>query len=147
MSSAGQQLIAGRIPGELIGETIAVADSSTFTGTEATVISLTVSLVAGRTYRLVASGIVGSDTATDDVRVRIREDNTTGTELQTRRTDDVGTANPPANQFYMQGRFTAVATASKTFVLTGIRVSGAGNCLLRAASTRPAFLSCHYHSG
>lgn len=147
MSSAGQRLIAGRIPGELIGETIATADSATFTTTETVVMSITVPLVAGRTYRILASGMSRSDIATDDIRWRIREDNATGTELQTLVILDVNSTAVPPGNWTMEARYTAASTASKVVVVTGVRNVGSGNCALEAAATRPAFLSCYYHSG
>lgn len=148
MSEAGQRLVAGRVPGELIDEAVVTSDSAVFTTTETVVASITVPLVSGRTYRIVAYGKWASTNDNDDVRAALREDGVSGTAIQSDRreldTDDQGTFG---QTFHMEARHTATSTGNKTFVVTGERDSGTGDCRLEAAASRPTFLSVYYHRG
>lgn len=146
-SSAGQQLVAGRIPGEIIGMTTVTADTSTFT-TETIVASITVPLVSGRTYSIQAQAKFASSVDDDDVTALLREDNTSGTALQSDR-NELSTDNQGSfgQTFHLLAFYTAVATANKTFVLTGARDAGTGNIRLEAAATRPTLLIVRYESG
>lgn len=148
MSSAGQQLIAGRIPGERIATATETADSPTFTTTETTLISVTAALVDGRTYRVRASVNFSSTVDNDDLRARIREDSSTGTIMQQRSweltVDDQETTGVGGEP---EAEYTATATSNKTFVLTGERLAGTGNCKLDAISTKPSYLYVDYIRG
>lgn len=130
-----------------IGDTVVTVDSATIVA-ETIIVSLTVFLVAGRRYRVWSTMHVGSTTATDVAAIRMREDSVAGTAINF--TDSwvaaaIGaTTGPPVN---LIGEYTAVATGSKTFVLTLERVSGAGNIRLEAFTNRPAILSVEYLSG
>lgn len=144
MSSAGQQLLAGRIPGERIETSIATADGSDFTTTETDLMSVTAPLVSGRTYRVVFHGAIRSDTTgTETVLVRIREDSTVGNQLQTRQFE------LPLNSsigfgVHVEVEFTASSTGNKTFVATGDRNAGTGTYALDANSSQPAYLYVDY---
>lgn len=146
MAFTGTQLVAGRIPGERIATSIETTDSATFTA-ETQVMSITVPLVTGRTYRVrVIAGFI-STSSEDQVIVRIREDNTSGTVLNR---DYVFIATGTTNRNFkavIEAEFTAASTANKTFVITGERaVGGAGDCMLETAEA-PAYLYVDYIRG
>lgn len=144
MSSAGQQLVAGRIPGERIATSIETSDSADFTGTAIEIQSVTAALVAGRVYRV--RTVQGYAATSDDngVQVQLLEDSTSGTEFA--RAGGVllsiGTYTIVA-----EGEFTAASTANKTFVAVASRAQGTGNCRLEAAAGRPAFMYVDYIRG
>lgn len=145
MSSAGQKLVAGRIPGERIATTIVTSNSAGITTTETTVASVTAPLVSGRTYRVRAAVAVDSTIAEDTVDVRLREDNSTGTEMNLRRVDcKDATGRWPGE---IEAEYTAAATANKTFVVTYVRASGSGTIILIATATTPSHLYCDYIRG
>lgn len=146
-SSAGQQLVAGRIPGEQIAETTATSDSSNFTTTETTVISVTAPLVDGRTYKIEADVGWQSSVSADRMRMRIREDNSSGTVLSETQLIISTTATTTPYTKMATARFTASATANKTFVVTGERLAGSGNVRMEADTTRASFLGVYYLSG
>lgn len=145
-SSTGFQLTAGRIPGEQIAITTNVTDSGTWTTTETVADSVTAPLVSGRTYRIRWSGGLVSTVAADIVLVRMREDNVTGT-LINERNVYISSTSTAGNGFTMEGRYTAVATADKTFVVSGIRNGGTGTQHADATGTRPRYLYVDYISG
>jgi hypothetical protein len=146
VSSAGQLLVAGRIPGEEIASTEVTADSSTFTTTETTVISVTAPVVAGRTYRIVFDGHGNSSTGTDAITFRIRDTDANGTERQTDRCNITGSTTSGASS-HMERKITATGTENRTWVVTGVRVGAGGNCFLEASGTRPTYLTVYYVSG
>ncbi|HEX6682425.1 MAG TPA: hypothetical protein VF062_06495 [Candidatus Limnocylindrales bacterium] len=145
MSSAGQLLIAGRIPGERIQTTVITADSATFTTTEIVVATGTAApLVAGRIYMVVFDA--GFQTTVDGIlRVMIREDNLAGTSIQIRDffIDNTGTASAAR----VEVEFEAQATGNKVFVATGDMLSGGGTANLNASGTLPSYLYVDYVRG
>jgi hypothetical protein len=145
-SSAGFQLAAGRIPGELIASSVATADSANFTTTEVIVMTVTAPVVIGRTYSVWAGPTFHSTVDADVVHSQLREDNVSGTILD--RTDDYIRVTVSAiDRTILYAHYTADATENKTFVVTGDRVIGTGNCRLEAASNRPAFMIVRYETG
>lgn len=144
MSSAGQQLVAGRIPGERIATVVQTSDSTLFTA-ETLVMSIEAPLVIGRTYRVTADLIGAGSVAGDNTLWRIRQDLLAGTQMQQRQRDI------PSTGFgwlvRMEAEFTATATAAKTFVVTGERLTGTGNIRIEAAADRPAYLYVDYIRG
>lgn len=146
MSSAGQRLVAGRIPGEEIALTTNTSDSSTWTTTETETDSVTAPLVSGRTYKIRWSGAIVTTVAGDVDLLRIREDNTTGTALQTRGLY-LGSTISGGIPCTLEARYTAVATADKTFVVTGIRNAGTGTHHGDGDPTRPRHTYVEYVSG
>ena len=147
MSSAGFQLLAGRIPGERIATTVVSSDSSTFTSTEVSLATVVAPVVAGRTYRVRAVGQFGSTVSNDRVSPRIRQDSVAGSEMVGTNIDITAGGITFGWPFDIEAEFTAGTTENKTFVLTGDRSSGSGNCHLEAASTRPTFLYVDYIRG
>lgn len=138
MVAAGTILRAGRLPGEEIAVATETSDSSTFTTTETAIGSVTASLISGVTYTIAAQVPLSSTVAGDDVDVRIREDNVSGTEMALTTVDIVSTTTPTVA--VLNARYTAGSTGSKTFVATGDRVGGSGNIRREAASTRPQII-------
>lgn len=145
-SSAGFQLAAGRIPGELITSSVAVSDSAGFTTTEVIVLTVTAPVVVGRTYSVWAGPTFASTVDGDVVHSQLREDNVSGTILD--RTDDYIRATiSTIDRTILFSLYTADATENKTFVTTGDRVTGTGTCRLEAATNRPAYMLVRYESG
>lgn len=144
MSFAGQQLLAGRIPGEEIEAEVTQADSGTFTD-ETVVMTMVFSAVADRTYRTWFDGAF-TGTAGDRVLVRIREDDLTGNELQQRNVDIMDGSGLGWGRS-VSGRYTALSTVSKTVVVTAQLSSGTGPIALEAGSARPAVLKANYIRG
>lgn len=134
----GQRLTADLLNQNLQGTTTPItADSATYTTTEAVIATWSASLVNGQNYEVVADVSIRTSVAADVSLVRIREDNLTGNQLQ-----GINVALPSAssggNPAHLRGEYTATATGSKTFVLTGVRNGGTGNHNLKASSSSPA---------
>ena len=146
MPAAGETIIAGRVPGDRIATATEDADSSGITTTETTVMSVTAPLVAGRTYRVRFYGGFAGTVTDDNINARIREDNSTGTEMQNSASQLPFTSGVPWI-LPMEAEYTASATANKTFVATLVRLSGSGSVRLEAASSRHAYLYVDYIRG
>ncbi|HEX6579222.1 MAG TPA: hypothetical protein VF082_12730 [Jiangellaceae bacterium] len=142
MSSAGDQLVAGRIPGERINTAIRTAGSASVTTTETIIDTVTAALVSGRTYRITWDFAFTISVATDQHFARIREDNTTGTQLQGFRIAPGATAS--SYPCHKEAEYTAVSTGNKTFVGTFVRTSGTGNVSSLGAATNPQYLYVDY---
>lgn len=115
------------------------SSTSSFTTTETVTDTVTASLVNGHTYEVSHSGIWNSSVAGDDVSVRMREDSVSGTAMNG---FDVRCAS--ATRYYgvwVRARYTASATGSKTFVVTGQRMAGSGNIIRAASSANPSLLT------
>lgn len=113
-------------------------NSATFLATEIVLDTITVSLVAGTDYRIIWDGSVSSTTGalSEAFRGRIRENNISGTELQV-STYGLPIANT-AFRTRVEAEYTAVATGSKTFVATGVRLpAGGGTLTSTAGGTSP----------
>lgn len=128
----------------LIGEVVRTSASSAFTTTEVVLDTVTVNLVSGVTYRITCDTQFGTSSATttttafERVRAQIREDNVSGTVIALRDVTTVlggGVSYP----MFLQARFVAASTASKTFVGTGDRITGAGNITSFADASSSAF--------
>jgi hypothetical protein len=140
----GNLNVAGRIPGQEIAQTELVADSSNFTTTETTVISVTAPVVAGRTYKIVFSGHGSSDVGTDVIVFRLRDTNATGTERQS-DICEVNGSTTLGKSSYMERSLPVTVTEDRTWVVAGVRTAvSSGNCRLEAAGIRPAYLRVIY---
>lgn len=147
MSEAGQQLVAGRIPGERIGITIETADSSTFTA-ETVIATLVIPTVVDRTYQVWAWVTLASTVDNDDVTARIREDNVSGAVLQESNwelTHDLQSTRGVSDTLVAD--YVADATENKTFVLTGERAAGTGSIRREASATKPTSFWANYVEG
>jgi hypothetical protein len=148
MSSAGQLLEAGRIPGEVIGTpSIVTSDSSPFTTSDTEVMTITVPLIAGRTYQVWFLGRFNTDAADTKVACEMHQDNDAGTLMQIGQTDLPNTSTLGYGPLPVTALFEAVTSANKTFVITGRRNGGTGNIRLDASPAAPAFLWVEYFSG
>jgi hypothetical protein len=135
------------IPPEYLSTRIATgqltADSATWAGTESgALISATGFLTAGQTYIIQAFGRVSSDvTGTEISLMRIRADGPpAGAHLLA---GAVFIPNNVALGISMGGmytEYTAGASGSKTFTLSGLRNTGTGNHRIRASTDTPAYL-------
>jgi hypothetical protein len=116
------------------------ADSSTFTSESAALMSVTGSLVNGRRYRVQFCLNAASTVANDVAGFRIREDNTGGNQLVLAPVYiPTTTANGWAVSFFVD--YVASSTASKTFVVTGQRLSGTGSVRVAASTSRLASMA------
>lgn len=125
--------------------TIRTSVSSSVTTTETTIDSVTAPLVSGRTYRVTWDLPLTVSVATDTHFVRIRENNSTGTQLNVRRY--MGPATTQSFPFRIEAEYTAVATANKTFVGTFIRSAGTGSLTSHSAADVPSYLYVDYVRG
>jgi len=129
------------VSGQRLATTVSTTDSGAITTTETVVMSVTAPLVSGAIYRIRSHCAFQGSVTTDQHLARIREDTVSGTVLQQRR---LGV--PTTVTFYplsIEVEFTAVSTASKTFVLTFQRTSGTGNVFFIAVGG-PAYFYADY---
>jgi Tfp pilus assembly major pilin PilA len=138
MPLAGEKIRGGRVQ-QVVAKNSVTSNSSNVTTTETTVQSVTASLISGEVYKITWLMRVDTSVNGDDAGVRIREDNSTGTEIQG-TTRDVTSASL-AEDVILIAFYTAAATASKTFVGTIVRTAGTGNLILQASSVRPTHLT------
>lgn len=145
MSSAGFQLVAGRIPGERIATATETSDSSGFTA-ETSIATVTAALVTGRTYRVRVVTKIVSTVAADTAIVRVRENDASGnilTHALMETTSTSGFGWP----IVQEAEYTAVSSADKTFAVTAARNSGTGNVRREASSNGPTYLYVDYIRG
>lgn len=149
MSSAGQRLIAGRIPGELITRELITSDSAGVTS-ETVVGSVTAPVVVDRSYTVTFFGHFQSTQDGDQITWRIREDNVSGTMLNAGRVHIAVGGDTSGTFGYSHtfiAPFAASITGNKTFVFTISRQSGTGSVRLEAADDRPAIFDVRYEMG
>lgn len=124
---------------------IVTALSATYTGTETSPLMTTSAyLTAGLRYAVRAwVAFSTSSAASPSVEItfiRIREDNNTGNQIQ-----GVNLYLPTTGStgFPMQlyGEYTAAVDGVKSFVLTGVRVSGAGSHRLTSSAASPGYMT------
>lgn len=150
MPLAGDIIEVGRIPGWPIGQTVSNADSATFTTTETVLLTLQVPLVAGRIYRVMSKLRVASTAGSinEGCQLRLREDNSVGNELDRLIVVIATVAGTAGYGGDLDSNFTAVATATKTFVVTGQRISAAaGTQRMEGSGASPNLLTVRYESG
>lgn len=144
MSSAGQRLVAGRIPGEEIGVTLVTADSAGFTTTDIELASIELPVINGRIYWVCYDFAVQSTVTGDAVRIQILSGAITGTQINVRHHHlGAGTAEGCQGR----ARFTATSTTNQQFTLAGRRQSGSGTLNVNAAADFPSFLWVEYVKG
>lgn len=147
MSSSGQQLVAGRVPGERIATTVRTSDgSATSSTTEQGTDSVTAALVSGRTYRITSVMHLTYTVAADRFLHRIRTDTTSGTQLNYER-DLVPSSVAGPWPSRVEAEFTASATGDQVFLGTLAREAGTGTAQARGASTNPGYLYVDYIRG
>lgn len=136
----GQRLTADLLNQNLQGySTSIVANSGTYTTTETVIATWTATLTAGQVYAVTADAFIltSATSSTEANLVRIREDSLTGTQVQGGNIMLPSTTSGGC-PLHLYGEYTAVSTATKTFVLTAIRQgTGTGTYNLKASSTSP----------
>jgi hypothetical protein len=137
--NAGERIVADKLSKYADEPEVRETNSSAYTA-ETVLDTTTVPVVNGRRYRIIwdseISSSVNSTAETD--RVRIREDNITGTVLQTRT---ITLPNAVAAPAHVEARFTATSTGNKTFVVTGSRLGGTGSHISGGNSSAPTILA------
>lgn len=122
--------------------TTIVADSSTWDDTpEVSIATVTATLENGARYKVWFEGRISVDVANDTVGLRIREDaGVAGTQLNfANHHIPTTTGNGFTKTIYAE--YTATASASKTFSLTGQRTGGTGTAhRVRGSANAPGYL-------
>lgn len=124
-----------------VGTASLTTNSATWTTAEsAALITVTASLVNGWTYKVMATMKVNSTVAADVAFMRLREDTAGGSQ------DDaaniyMGTTNSNGFPVVLYTEYTASATATKSFVITGSRASGTGTQGIVCSVNRPCWLT------
>jgi len=127
-----------------IATTIRTTNSSSFTS-ETLINSVTASLVSGATYKIRWDADVAGTVTGDLARFRIREDNVAGTQLSLKNSVIHGPGTDYPIGFEVE--YTAVATGSKTFVVTCLRQTGTGTLACNANANEPSYLYVDYIRG
>lgn len=145
MSTAGFQLLAGRIPGETIAYATRTSSVGTFTTTETVADTVTAALVSGRTYKIEWFAYIQSSVAGDAAGAKIRLTDTAGTQLTNERIEmaDSG-AGYGVTPFTF---YTAASTGNQVFVGTFVRSNGTGNLTASGGATQIASIQVTYVSG
>jgi len=141
MPGVGDVIYLDRMPGYQVGSQSYTSDSSTFTTSETDIGTITVSLISGVVYEVECEAHVSSSTAGDTVTCRIRQDNTTGTEIQVVSANTVSTTGNRPVAVPLRALYTAGATGSKTFVVTAVRQNGAGNVFRDVSGVAPMIIT------
>lgn len=128
---------SGQMIGQEVGTSAETSDSSTFTTTETQIGAVTFSEVLGNVYRIRVPVQLSSATVTDIVQATLREDSIAGAEVHSGRGPMQTSDEARPFIIYLEYRYTATATGSKTFVVTGDRIAGGGNCKREAGTTHP----------
>jgi hypothetical protein len=145
VSSAGQKLVTGRVPGEELGLTTETSDGAS-SAAETVGITVTAPVVVGRKYKVVVDTAMEGGSVDDRVVCRIREDDANGTVKATRNRVIAHVSGTAGNPVHMECRYTADATENKSFVFT--YDSASANAVNMAASTTfPTFMYVEYVSG
>ncbi len=147
MANPGDVIVAGRVSGERIATSVRTGTVGSITNAaEVQLDTVTGALVSGRVYRLFWGGNIASTNTGDIGNIKIRQDNTAGTVVNS--TQSAGLLTGTVDQgLSVEGEYTAVATGNKTLVVTGIRVVGAGTLSSSATATNPAYLYIEYVRG
>jgi hypothetical protein len=122
--SAGERLDAVKLSTYAGDPLVRETNVGPFTTVETVLDTITVPVVAGRRYRVVWDGGLGSTVAGDVTRNRLREDALGGTQIQLRQTHCATAGQVFSSR--MEAFYIADATEDKTFVATSARLSGTG---------------------
>lgn len=134
-----QALLTGKIQNHL-DEDEQIADSATWTTTEtAALYTVTANLTSGESYWLeLFTNVSSSVSGTELSLMRFREDSGTaagGTQFASALAY-IPTSSGNGYPLWIKAKYTAVATGSKTLVVTGQRISGTGNHQTRSGASR-----------
>ena len=117
----------------------ATTASSATTTTEIVTDTITVPVVAGRTYEIKFFGNYNSTANGDEATANLRLTNTAGTRL-----DSTTVYLPASTRVYrgsLFGVFTASSTGDQVFVTTVARANGSGNVTRYGSATAPSSLT------
>ena len=121
-----------------LDDNILTSASSNFTTTETVVQTITIDQMVGHDYRIIWSSTCLSSVAGDRITWRIRETNVSGTVIKAR--DVICSTASNSYDCSLRAAYSAGATGSKTFVVTGQRAAGTGNCQRFANANNPSIL-------
>jgi hypothetical protein len=130
---AGEIITADKLSTLVGTKSLRTVGSGTFTTSETILDTVTVDVVAGRSYKIIWDTQLQSSVADGYARARIRETNVSGTVVQLRNHP----TNLTASQSFpirMEASWTATSTGSMTFVATAVRMTGTGNLSSFASS-------------
>lgn len=114
------------------------SSTSTFTTTETVTDTISANLINGETYSVDCYQMWNGSNTADHVLVTLREDNLTGTARQQRSVACTNTSRWFGTVLHLE--YTAAATGAKTFVVTGVRVAGAGNITRGGSADAPSYI-------
>jgi hypothetical protein len=123
-----------------VGQQVFTSDSSTFTA-ETQIMTVTVTLVSGRKYRVQGEVSMTSSVAGDVIGMTLREDSASGTVMVA---ENMVRATSVSPRFHAFAEYIAVSSGSKTFSMTGQKVAGTGLINRSASATLPAYLIVTY---
>jgi hypothetical protein len=137
MVAAGETIKASRVP-RLLDRDSLTATTANVTSVETVVMTVTADLIAGQTYKIITWGRYDVSVNGDDPFIRIKEDGTSGTQLQ----GDVWDIPDQAHAWSktLTGFYTAASDETKSFVHTIVRNTGTGNLTIAASSSVPAYM-------
>jgi hypothetical protein len=146
-SSAGQQLIAGRIPGERIATATATSDSGTSDSSSTEITTMTLSnvpLVEGRIYKVVHVAKYEGATAGNGADVRLYAGTVASGSLIGATVVHIGSTSGVGFPCYIESHYTATATGNQTFSVGMSREYGTGTVNMHAATNNIALLYVDY---
>jgi hypothetical protein len=132
-----------------IAQSVYTADSSTWTSTETSIMTVTANLVSGQTYMIEMDCNIGtsavtytwSSTNAEASSVRIREDTVSGNQLAQGQVF-MSAASSVGFALTVRVPYTATATGEKTFVAGAQKSnSSAATHIMRAATSRPGLFT------
>ena len=125
-----------------VGYAELATDSTTYGDTESgSLMSVTCNLISGVKYDILLVANVGVDVANDGSILRVRDNSATGTQLIGPQRF-VGSTSSVGEGVVGKARYTAAATGSRTFHVTGDRNSGTGTAhRIRAGAGRVTSLT------
>lgn len=126
--------------GIVVGYDVQTSDSGTFTTTPTQTGSVTFNQINGYTYLIACRAHLVSN-ATDIYQATLYEDSTAGAERQGLRTDSRTSDQLRPNILNLRYRHVAASTGSKTFVVTGHRVTGTGSVWRDAGTDHPQLMT------
>lgn len=138
--AAGDNIVYSDVAQRITGTPL-TSNSATWTSAEsAALITVTASLVSGWTYKVYATMKVLSSVAADVAFMRLREDTAAGTQDDAANVT-ISTTSGSGFPVTLYAEYTAAATGSKTWVVTGSRASGTGTQGISAGGSRPCYLT------
>lgn len=144
--SAGQLLIAGMFPRQLIARTKVTSDSASFTTTETVGASVTGDLVVAHTYLVYAYFKINYTGGTTEsaMQQRIRLDDENGELLQVQLQQTSDNTGSTGIGYSIEVEYDAEESGEKTFALTGQRNKGDATLNFAAGLGDPWYMRIEY---